>query len=50
MYLAAVPEELGGFGTDVVNMSLGSSPDLNDGSGAYAKIIEDMGELFEPSM
>ncbi|MGB7999780.1 MAG: cell wall-binding repeat-containing protein [Anaerobacillus sp.] len=47
MYLAAVPEELGGFGTDVVNMSLGSSPDLNDGSGAYAKIIEDMGELFD---
>ena len=47
MYLAAIPEELGGFGTDVVNMSLGSSPDLNDGSGAYAKIIEDMGELFD---
>ncbi|WP_394172053.1 cell wall-binding repeat-containing protein [Guptibacillus hwajinpoensis] len=47
MYLAAIPEELGGFGTDVINMSLGSSPDLNDGSGAYGKIIEDMGELYD---
>ncbi|MDQ0482699.1 cell wall-binding repeat-containing protein [Guptibacillus hwajinpoensis] len=47
MYLAAIPEELGGFGTDVVNMSLGSSPDLNDGSGTYSKIIEDMGEAFD---
>ncbi|MBN8210725.1 cell wall-binding repeat-containing protein [Bacillus sp. NTK071] len=47
MYLAAIPEELGGFGTDVVNMSLGSSPDLNDGSGTYGKIIEDMGKAFD---
>ena len=46
MYLAALPEKIGGFGTDVVNMSLGSSPDLNDGSGVEAKIIEDMGKEF----
>ncbi|WP_158217628.1 cell wall-binding repeat-containing protein [Lottiidibacillus patelloidae] len=47
MYYAALPVSEGGFGADIVNMSLGSKPDVNDGSGIYAQIIEKMGEKYD---
>ncbi|WP_270180132.1 cell wall-binding repeat-containing protein [Alkalihalobacillus sp. CinArs1] len=50
---AALPEDLGGFGVDVVNMSLGSLPDLNDGTDSddqLANILsEEFGTIFSMS-
>jgi putative cell wall-binding protein/subtilisin family serine protease len=36
---AALPESKGGFDVDVANLSLGSSPDLNDGLGSYGELM-----------
>lgn len=41
---AALPESEGGFGVDVANLSLGSSPDLNDGLGSYGELMTVLSE------
>jgi putative cell wall-binding protein len=41
---AALPESEGGFGVDVANLSLGSSPDLNDGLGSYGELMSVLSE------
>ncbi|OXS54406.1 pre-peptidase [Bacillus sp. V-88] len=41
---AALPESEGGFGVDVANLSLGSSPDLNDGMGSYGELMSVLSE------
>ncbi|MCA1060811.1 cell wall-binding repeat-containing protein [Rossellomorea aquimaris] len=41
---AALPESKGGFGVDVANLSLGSSPDLNDGMGSYGELMSVLSE------
>jgi putative cell wall-binding protein len=41
---AALPESQGGFGVDVANLSLGSSPDLNDGLGSYGELMSLLSE------
>ncbi|WP_409252050.1 cell wall-binding repeat-containing protein [Bacillus sp. SCS-153A] len=41
---AALPESEGGFGVDVANLSLGSSPDLNDGLGSYGELMKVLSE------
>ncbi len=41
---AALPESKGGFGADVANLSLGSSPDLNDGLGSYGELMSVLSE------
>ncbi|MGG7619606.1 cell wall-binding repeat-containing protein [Bacillus coreaensis] len=44
---AALPESLGGFGADVANLSLGSSPDLNDGMGSYGELMAALSEATD---
>ncbi|MGD6967757.1 cell wall-binding repeat-containing protein [Rossellomorea vietnamensis] len=44
---AALPEKLGGFDTDVANLSLGSLPDVNDGSGAYGVLMDVLSEEYD---
>ncbi|TYS17661.1 S8 family serine peptidase [Rossellomorea vietnamensis] len=44
---AALPEDLGGFDTDVANLSLGSLPDMNDGSGAYGVLMDVLSEQYD---
>ncbi|WP_421385525.1 cell wall-binding repeat-containing protein [Bacillus salacetis] len=41
---AALPESKGGFDVDVANLSLGSSPDLNDGGGSYGELMSLLSE------
>ncbi|MDT9026835.1 cell wall-binding repeat-containing protein [Rossellomorea yichunensis] len=41
---AALPKSEGGFGVDVANLSLGSSPDLNDGLGSYGELMTVLSE------
>lgn len=43
---AALPESEGGFDTDIVNMSLGSLPDLNDGTDADDQLADILSEEF----
>ncbi|MCA0991595.1 cell wall-binding repeat-containing protein [Guptibacillus hwajinpoensis] len=43
---AALPESLGGYDADVVNMSLGSLPDLNDGTDADDELADLLSEEF----
>ncbi|WP_235601512.1 cell wall-binding repeat-containing protein [Halobacillus sp. KGW1] len=44
---AALPESEGGFGVDVANLSLGSSPDLNDGTGSYGELMTLLSDDFD---
>lgn len=44
---AALPESEGGFDVDIANLSLGSSPDLNDGTGSYGTLMTVLTEKFD---
>ncbi|BCB05769.1 cell wall-binding repeat-containing protein [Bacillus sp. KH172YL63] len=44
---AALPEAAGGFDVDVANLSLGSSPDLNEGMGSYGELMELLSEMTD---
>ncbi|MFQ3545408.1 cell wall-binding repeat-containing protein [Halobacillus rhizosphaerae] len=43
---AALPEKMGGYGSDVANLSLGSLPDINDGADAYNSLIDTLSAQF----
>ncbi|WP_430790467.1 cell wall-binding repeat-containing protein [Virgibacillus flavescens] len=46
---AALPESEGGFDVDIANLSLGSSPDLNDGTGSYGELMTLLTNKFDIS-